>query len=228
MVRGRRVERGLAVVGAAAVLVVGFDAVTCAATGSSLLLGRVNQAGAVTTVQNTGPGAALNLVTKSTASPPFTTNARGVVPNLFAGRAVNADRVGGLTVPQVRAGVIQPAKIHLVGQAGEPAFTSLWTNFGAGYSPVSFRKDQFGVVHLGGLACDRYSACTHSVLGDSFLTVFTLPAGYRPAARTLFSVDDSGAKGRLDVLPTGEVQVQDHGVFHDYVALDGVSFVAAG
>ena len=113
-----RGERTLAVVGAACLLVVGFDAVTYAATGSSLLLGKVNKAGAVTTVQNTGSGAALNLLTKSTASPPFTTNAKGQVKNLFAARAAAADRatlattattatnalrLGGLTYAQIEA-----------------------------------------------------------------------------------------------------------------------------
>ncbi len=38
-----RGERTLAVVGAACLLVVGFDAVTYAATGSSLLLGKVTR-----------------------------------------------------------------------------------------------------------------------------------------------------------------------------------------
>ena len=192
--RGGRLERGLAVVGAATILVVGFDAVTFAATGSSLLLGRVNQANAVTTVQNTGAGAALNLVTKSTASPPLTTNAKGLVPNLFAGRAANADRVGGLTVAQVRAGSIPPAgRTHLVGQSGEPAFGAFTNgfsplgldNYGAGFPPVSFRKDQLGVVHIGGLMCitDGGSCFSKVVASAAFETLFTLPPGFRPASR---------------------------------------------
>jgi len=103
MDRGRRFERGLAVVGAAALLIVGFDSVTYAATGSSLLQGRVNKSSAVTTVQNTGKGSALNLVTKSASTPPFTTNAKGLVKNLYAARAASADKLGGLTLAQVQA-----------------------------------------------------------------------------------------------------------------------------
>jgi hypothetical protein len=98
-----RIERIFAVVGATTILVVGFDSLTYAATGSSLLLGRLNKAGAVTTVQNTGNGAALALVTRNASYPPFTTNAKGLVPNLFAARAATADRVGGLTVAQIKA-----------------------------------------------------------------------------------------------------------------------------
>jgi hypothetical protein len=45
-------------VGAATPLVVGLDSITYAATGSSLLLGQVNQSGGVTKVKNTGTGAA--------------------------------------------------------------------------------------------------------------------------------------------------------------------------
>ena len=233
MVRRGRLERGLAVVGAATILVVGFDAVTFAATGSSLLLGRVNQAGATTTVQNTGPGAALNLVTKSVTSPPFTTNARGVVPNLYAGRAANAERVGGLTAAQVRAGAVQPSKIHYVGQPGERAFDAFWTNFGNSYSPVSFRKDQFGVVHLGGLACvdrDVSDACASARFPGGGLTIFHLSSGFRPAARILFNVDDTNLKGRVDVDVDGSVALisPDVNAVHQYVALDGISFVAAG
>ena len=181
-------------VGAAAVLVVGFDAVTFAATGSSLLLGRVNQASSVTAIQNTGTGAALNLVTKSIASPPFTTNARGQVPNLYASRAANADRLGGLTLSELRTSVSPHAgSTHLVGQPGEPAFGSFTNgysaigldNYGGGYSPVSFRKDQLGVVHIGGLMCitDGGSCFSKVVASAAFETLFTLPPGFRPASR---------------------------------------------
>ena len=238
MARRARIERGLAVVGMAALLVVGFDAVTYAATGSSLLLGRVNKASTVTTVQNTGNGAALALVTRSAGYPPFTTNAKGLVPNLFAGRAANADRLGGLTVAQVRAGAILAASpTHLVGQPGEPSFGSWlfgpWGDYGSGYSPVSFRKDQLGVVHVGGLGCpmdQTLNQCGQVQNGaGSLATCFTLPVGYRPAARTIFVVNDSDGFGRVDVLPDGEVQFQwPAQVFVSFVALDGISFVAAG
>ena len=90
-----RAVRLLAVVGAAALLILGFDGVTFAVTGSSLILGRTNTSSSPTTISNTGAGAALSLLTHNTASPPFTTNARGRVPNL------NADRVDGLTATEL-------------------------------------------------------------------------------------------------------------------------------
>ena len=239
----RRIERWLAVFGALVILIVGFDAVTFAATGSSLILGRSNQAVGVTTVQNTAAGPALNLLTKSTASPPFTTNAKGVVPNL---RASTADRLAGLTLAQVRAGSIPAApRIHVVGQPGEPAFVSTgitiglagWNNYGGGYSPVSFRKDQLGVVHLAGLLCPTSAAapgdtptCTSigaGVASSDYYGVLTLPPGFRPAARSIFAVDDTEHLGRMDVLPDGELQINwDGNQPHSYISLDGISFVA--
>jgi len=89
------VTRSLATVGAAAILVVGFDYATYAATGSSLLMGRTNSASKVTIIKNTGAGSAVSLLTKSAASAPFTTNAKGRVVNL------NADKVDGLTASQI-------------------------------------------------------------------------------------------------------------------------------
>ena len=234
----RRIERGLALFGALVILIVGFDAVTFAATGSSLLLGRLNQAGGVTTIQNTGPGPALNLLTKSSASPPFTTNAKGVVPNL---RASTADRLAGLTLAQVRAGAIPAApRIHLVGQAGEPAFAvtggmpASWGNYDAGFSTVAFRKDQWGVVHLTGLMCPDDSPgssnCTLTLNTSGtvyFVPAFTLPAGYRPSSRIVFVVNNSDGFGRVDVSADGQVQIQiPEGRTLSFIALDGISFVA--
>jgi hypothetical protein len=128
---GFRGERVLAVVGAMAIAVVGFDGVTYAATGSSLILGRANRASTVTTVQNTGSGAALNLVTRSSSSAPFTTNAKGRVRNLYASRALSADTLGGHTYaqtvtaagPQVWAAAVE--HVSLAAQTTEQTIASV-------------------------------------------------------------------------------------------------------
>ena len=74
---------------AAAVLILGIDATTYAATGDSLLLGQINQASRATVIERTQPGPALRLTTRSGADAPFSTNATGRVTRL------NADRVDG-------------------------------------------------------------------------------------------------------------------------------------
>ena len=115
----RRIRKGsvmkftkpLAVVGAAALMFMATDAVTYAATGSSLVLGRLNQANATTTIQNTGSTPALKLVTKSAATAPLVVNGKGKVTNLYADRAATADnarKLGGRTPGQIVAAATGP------------------------------------------------------------------------------------------------------------------------
>jgi hypothetical protein len=73
----------------AAALVICTDYVALAATGNSLLLGRINHAGAVTTIDRTTNGPALRLTTNNAGAAPIVTNGHGRVANL------NADRVDG-------------------------------------------------------------------------------------------------------------------------------------
>ena len=103
-----KLQKALAVIGAGVLLFAATDAITYAATGSSLVLGKINQANAMTTIQNTGTAPALRLLTNSTATSPLVVNGKGKVTNLYADRAATADnagKVGGRTVAQVRAGI---------------------------------------------------------------------------------------------------------------------------
>jgi hypothetical protein len=84
---------------------------------------------------------------------------------------------------------------HIVGAAGEPAFQNGWVNWGLGYEVTRFWKDPMGIVRIEGLV-------TAGGLGT---TIFTLPAGYRPANRLIFvNYSDTGA-GRVDVTSAGDV-----------------------
>jgi hypothetical protein len=125
--RARRLPRLAASVLALALAASGgallLDAAAYAATGSSLLLGRLNSADAPTVVRTTAAGPALRLLTATTAAPPFTTNATGRVAHLDAdkvdgldaaaivGRArtdVDATRLGGRTPAELVASVPVP------------------------------------------------------------------------------------------------------------------------
>ena len=63
---------------------------------------------------------------------------------------------------------------HYVGEAGEPAFSTGWSNASSSYAAMAFRLRAGGVVDLVG-----YVATDGT--GPS---VFTLPAGYRPTTGT--------------------------------------------
>ena len=84
-----RITSALATVGAAAILVVGIDYISLAATGSTLLLGRGNSADAQTTVARTTAGPVLRLKAQS-GSPALSVNTKKKVTNL------NADQLDGL------------------------------------------------------------------------------------------------------------------------------------
>jgi len=119
-----KLQRTLAVIGAGVLLFAASDAITYAATGSSLVLGAINRATSLTTIQNTGPGSALRLVTSSSATPPLIVNGKGKVTNLYADRSATADnatKLGGRTPAQVAADAVQhltPARVIWVARGG--------------------------------------------------------------------------------------------------------------
>ncbi len=81
--------------------------VAYAANGGSFLLGKSNAESTTATLTNSNAkvatGAALRLVTHSATYPPFTTNAKGLVANLYAARAASADKLGTLTATSIVA-----------------------------------------------------------------------------------------------------------------------------
>ena len=108
-----------AVLVAAVVLVAGFDLATYAATGDSLILGKINKAAATTTVTNTGRGAVLNLK-GGALYPPLQVNSKKRVANL------NADTVDGLDSKALEPGVFR-AVLAAKGSTlqSSPAFSSV-------------------------------------------------------------------------------------------------------
>jgi hypothetical protein len=75
------------------------------------------------------------------------------------------------------------------------AFSNGWSNVGGAYVMARYRKDGMGFVHIEG-------SLTGGTIGN--LAAFTLPVGYRPAARLTFA-GVSGAVNRADVDATGNV-----------------------
>ena len=87
-----------AVLAGCALVAVGTDAVTYAATGDSLLLGKINKSGTTTTVTNTGRGPVLNL-NGGKLYPPLKVNSKKKVVNF------NADLLDGKDSKALEPGV---------------------------------------------------------------------------------------------------------------------------
>lgn len=94
-----------------------------------------------------------------------------------------------------------------------PTFQNGWANY-SGYNSAGYYKDADGFVHLRGLV--------H--LGTAS-TIFTLPVGYRPAARELMGTISNSAIGRCDVDTGGNVIMQLGS--NAWFALDSLTFRAA-
>lgn len=107
-------------------------------------------------------------------------------------------------------------------------FGSNWANLGGDYHHVKYRKDGFGNVHFKGVA-----EATHNNASTSITyPIFTLPAGYRPAMKTLISsagsyIDSVREPTELRIETSGEVYLADSGdnpEINAWVSIDGVSF----
>lgn len=110
---------------------------------------------------------------------------------------------------------------NIVGASGQPAFANGFGNNTSGYANTGFRKDALGYVHLQGVPSIASSAGIAN-------TVFTLPAGYRPAARKSFGTwaqaSAGQVSGRIDVDATGNVMIVNN--LSQYAILDGITFLA--
>lgn len=101
-----------------------------------------------------------------------------------------------------------------------PTMQNYWVHWGEGANVPGYWKDPHGVVHLRGLV-------RSGTVGQA---IFTLPAGYRPVAREVFSVvsqatgSSSLAVSRCDVTSAGEVLPITGG--NSFFSLDGISFRA--
>lgn len=92
--------------------------------------------------------------------------------------------------------------------------TASWVHYGAGFSTPQYTKTSDGVVHLKGLVRS----------GGLGVAMANLPPGYRPAERILYTVPSNGAYSRFDIWSNGDII--SHSTSSNWVALDGISFIA--
>ena len=97
-----------------------------------------------------------------------------------------------------------------------PTLLNNWLHFDTGFVKASYWKDSDNMVHIRGLIRN----------GDisSGKIIFTLPVGYRPSYREIFTVNIDGGSGRIDVLADGSVMLQIASA--GYTSLSGISFLA--
>lgn len=98
-----------------------------------------------------------------------------------------------------------------------PILSNGWLPYGSEWNLPGFFKDSFGVVHLRGMI-------KKSVAGPVTPneTLFTLPVGYRPQLRELCACASNNAFGRVDIMPSGDVDVIVGNT--TYLSLDSISF----
>lgn len=101
------------------------------------------------------------------------------------------------------------------------ALGNSWVNYsaaGSGFSPATYTKASDGAVIIRGLI--KSGTTTNGTV------IFTLPAGSRPKYRLLYITSDAGpVPGRIDVFPTGQVQVWNV-PSNGWLSLAGINFIA--
>ena len=91
-----------------------------------------------------------------------------------------------------------------------------WVNYGHGYQGAVYKKSSDNLVVVVGLI--KYGAWSH---------LATLPAGYRPAHRIIFNLNNHQNSMRIDVTDTGLIYWQAGGQEHNWISLSGIVFYAA-
>lgn len=98
----------------------------------------------------------------------------------------------------------------------DASYTANWSTFSAAFDDAGYMKIGQDLVLLRGLVKSS------GAIPD---TIFTLPAGYRPAKTKLFAALSNGAVGRIDVNSSGAVIAQVPSAVN-WVQLDGLIFRA--
>jgi hypothetical protein len=146
--------------------------------------------------------------------------------------AVNSAKVGADTITGAD---VDESSLAL----GAPAFTPAtllnssgfcqWSNFDSNHQQAAFTRDAAGIVHIKGLvqSDDAGGDVCQYGLGDGDENIFVLPAGFRPALRSVHPSVANNTFARINVDPNGTVAVDpfvteaNAGAF---LSLDGISF----
>jgi hypothetical protein len=154
-----------------------------------------------------------------------------------ASGAAGGALTGSYPNPSIADGAVKPAMLAAAEGWHEVSFLlpEYWADYGAPYSPVSYFKDQLGVVHLRGVAKNVLKGiglgggCFYEEEGPTAPGVLLrLPVGYRPASEEAFADDNSEGFGRVDVTHEGLVCSMTTTPAAGFATLDGIAFKAEG
>jgi len=134
--------------------------------------------------------------------------------NAATGQSI-AMRVNNSDVMTLSASAINPLVSLGTSWAGL-SFGTGWSNYGSGYQTCQYKK-------VGDLIFVRGLATSGANLWSTYPTIGTLPAGYRPSGRLIFSADMTGA-GRIDVLTSGLIIHVSGGGGSGYISLNDIVF----
>ena len=158
--------------------------------------------------------AALNKKDKKTVKNIANTEITKRAPGLAVASANNANTAGN-------ANTVDGQNASDFAAVGSEAWQPMTLNDGGGscfWTPVdptqpAYFRDGFGVVHLRGLVDANDGPLGGEVCGDDLggddSLITTLPTGYRPETGAAFSVVSNNKAGRVNVNPTGNVDIQD-------------------
>ncbi|HEX5525734.1 MAG TPA: hypothetical protein VFX44_00885 [Solirubrobacterales bacterium] len=150
------------------------------------------------------------------------------------GTQVKESTLGTVPSAAIASALTPPEAVHIVGNPGEPGFENGGSNaalegLSVHLNPVGFWKDHDGVVHLQGIARVGKN-------GNGIVPIFTLPAGFRPAAGTIIIQAPAGENaaaiigGTNTVLASGggsvDLSGRVAGTEEELSALDGITFRA--
>jgi hypothetical protein len=97
------------------------------------------------------------------------------------------------------------------------SFSNSWVNYDTAFNSAAYCKDVMGFVHLRGLVKD----------GTVDLAIFTLPVGYRPVKREIFTTQCDSTIARIDVFSTGVVAaIPSTNAGNAWISLDSITFYA--
>lgn len=154
----------------------------------------------------------------------LTQNVQNMSAGVVSAGTVTVTPAGGISAVNTQAALEELDAEKLTGAVSTPAgytaviLNSPWTNVGGIHGTAKYGKAATGMVTLSGAITATSGSPTSGV------TLFNLPAGYRPSDSFTYAVATTSGVGRIEVTTAGDVIMQAGDIA--FTSLSGISFVA--